>query len=48
MPVGYVFDPIYLEHDTGDHPENAKRLRATMNHLINTGLRISGALRATV
>ncbi|MBN1400700.1 MAG: histone deacetylase [Anaerolineae bacterium] len=38
MPVGYVFDSIYLEHDTGDHPENAKRLRATMNHLINTGL----------
>ena len=26
--VGLVYDPLYLEHDTGGHPENAKRLRA--------------------
>lgn len=38
MPVGLVFHPLYLEHDTGDHPESAKRLVATMNHLTNTGL----------
>ena len=28
MKVGYVYDPIYLEHDTGQHPENAARLEA--------------------
>jgi acetoin utilization deacetylase AcuC-like enzyme len=38
MAVGLVFHPLYLEHDTGDHPENAKRLVATLNHLTNTGL----------
>ena len=38
MSVGFVFDPLYLEHDTGDHPESAGRLVATMNHLTNTGL----------
>jgi len=26
MNVGYVYDPIYLEHDTGGHVENPSRL----------------------
>ena len=38
MKVGFVYDPIYLEHDTGQHVENAKRLEATISHLEGTGL----------
>ncbi|MBI4285372.1 MAG: histone deacetylase [Chloroflexi bacterium] len=36
--VGLVYDPIYLEHDTGEHVENAGRLQAVMAHLAKTGL----------
>jgi acetoin utilization deacetylase AcuC-like enzyme len=36
--VGLVYDPLYLEHDTGGHPENAKRLRAIMALLDESGL----------
>ena len=39
MNVGYVYDPIYLEHDTGQHVENAQRLRAIISHLEETGLK---------
>lgn len=28
MKTGYYSDPIFLEHDTGSHPENAGRLQA--------------------
>ena len=38
MRVGYVYDPIYLKHDTGAHVENSQRLVAIMNHLEETGL----------
>jgi acetoin utilization deacetylase AcuC-like enzyme len=38
MKVGYVYDPVYLKHDTGYHPENAQRLEAIMAHLTETGL----------
>ena len=38
MSVGYVYDPIYLEHDTGNHPENGSRLVAIMDHLEQIGL----------
>lgn len=31
--TGLVTDPIYLEHDTGQHPENAQRLRAILSAL---------------
>lgn len=38
MPdVGYVYDPIYLEHDAAGHPEGAGRLRAIMGHLEESG-----------
>ncbi len=39
MKVGYIYDPIYLQHDTGQHPENADRLKAIISHLEQTGLR---------
>ncbi|MBU2534693.1 MAG: histone deacetylase [Chloroflexi bacterium] len=38
MKVGYVYDPVYLKHDTGYHPENAQRLEAIMAHLTETKL----------
>ncbi|MBA7656037.1 Histone deacetylase-like amidohydrolase [subsurface metagenome] len=39
MEVGYVYDPIYLKHDTGPHVENAGRLEASIAHLEQTGLK---------
>ena len=39
MAVGYVYDPIYLKHDTGEHVENAARLQAIISHLEQTGLK---------
>jgi len=39
MKVGYVYDPIYLEHDTGQHVEIAGRLEAIISHLEQTGLK---------
>ena len=39
MKVGFVYDPIYLKHDTGQHVENAKRLEAIISHLERTGLK---------
>ncbi len=31
--VGLVYSDEYLKHDTGDHPENSKRLEAILNYL---------------
>ncbi len=39
MKVGFVYDPIYLKHDTGQHVENAERLEAIISHLERTGLK---------
>ena len=39
MKVALVYDPIYLEHDTGSHPENSQRLVAMMSHLEKTGMK---------
>jgi len=36
---GYVYDPIYLEHDTGAHPESAQRLDAIISDLDWKGIR---------
>ena len=33
-----VYDEIFLEHDTGKHPECAERLANTVQHLHSTGL----------
>ena len=38
MKVGYAYDPIYLKHDTGQHPENVSRLEAIISHLEQTHL----------
>ncbi len=39
MKVGYVYDPVYLEHDTGHHPENAARLEAILARLEESGVK---------
>ena len=39
MKVGYVYHPIYLRHDTGQHIENASRLEAVISHLEQSGLK---------
>jgi len=36
--AGYVYHPIYLQHDTGQHVERAGRLEAIISHLEETGL----------
>jgi hypothetical protein len=36
MQPGLVYDPIYLEHDTGEHVENSQRLVSIMSHLEET------------
>jgi acetoin utilization deacetylase AcuC-like enzyme len=38
MSVGILYDPLYLEHRTGQHPENASRLRAVTSRLQAQGL----------
>jgi len=37
-PVGYVYDPLYLEHEMPGHPESPARLRAIMAHLEESGV----------
>ncbi|MBM3132786.1 MAG: histone deacetylase, partial [Chloroflexi bacterium] len=37
MKVGIVYDPIYLEHDTGSHPECSERLVRIMSLLESSG-----------
>jgi len=39
VEVGFVYDPVYLKHDTGQHVENARRLEAIVSHLEQTGLK---------
>jgi len=38
MAAGYVYHPIYLEHDTGRHVEVAARLEAIISRLEKSGL----------
>jgi len=38
MSVGYVYDPVYLEHDVPGHPESPGRLRAIVSHLESSGV----------
>ena len=37
-PVGYVYDPLYLEHATTGHSESPARLQAVIHHLEESGL----------
>jgi len=39
VKAGLVYDPIYLEHDTGDHVENPQRLVAAMSYLKEAGIK---------
>jgi acetoin utilization deacetylase AcuC-like enzyme len=39
MKAGLVYDPIYLEHDTGEHVENPRRLVEAMSYLKETGIK---------
>ncbi len=39
MSVGLVYDPVYLGHDTGDHPENGRRLERVVGLLSSSHLR---------
>ena len=38
MATGFYTNTIFFEHDTGNHPENASRLRAIDQHLRTSGL----------
>ncbi|MEX0800360.1 MAG: histone deacetylase [Dehalococcoidia bacterium] len=39
MPgVGYVYDPLYLEHGSPGHPERPERLQAIVSHLEESGV----------
>lgn len=38
MVTAVVYDPIFLEHNTGSHPENADRLVSTMQAIRESGL----------
>jgi acetoin utilization deacetylase AcuC-like enzyme len=39
MTVGYIYDPVYLHHETGDHPENRQRLEAIVSLMERSGLK---------
>jgi len=39
MKVGLVYEPIYLEHDTGQHVENARRVAETIEVLEESGVK---------
>jgi len=39
MRTGLVYDPVYLEHDTGNHPENPQRVAAIISHLEESGVK---------
>lgn len=36
--VAFAYDPIHVEHDAGQHPENAGRLQAVLQQLSGSGL----------
>jgi acetoin utilization deacetylase AcuC-like enzyme len=38
MATGYVYDPVYLEHNLRGHPENQKRLTTTLRILGDYGM----------
>jgi len=38
MRTGVIYDPVYLEHETGEHPENSSRLSSIMSYLEESSL----------
>src|SRR6266581_2359261 len=47
MPINLIYDSAYLKHDTGVHPENARRLEAIL-HVLNQDDALSKKLARTV
>ena len=39
-PVAVYYDPVFLEHETGGHPENKRRLMVTRQALADSGLEL--------
>ena len=39
MATGYVYEPIYLEHNLRGHPENRERLKTILKVLDEYGMR---------
>jgi len=39
MSLGLIYDQVYLEHDTGNHVENTRRLTTTMSLIEESGLK---------
>jgi len=37
MSTAYVYDPLYLRHDSAQHPENKRRLERIIGHLQDVG-----------
>jgi len=46
MPVNLIYDSAYLKHDTGVHPENARRLEAIL-HVLDQDQSLAGKLART-
>ncbi|MBL6991762.1 MAG: histone deacetylase [Bacteriovoracaceae bacterium] len=40
MSLAFVYDEIFLEHDTNDHPENKERLKAINQGIIDSNLNL--------
>ena len=38
MSIGYVYDPVFLQHETGDHPEKPARLTHILAQLDASGI----------
>ena len=37
-PIAVFYDPLFLEHETGEHPENKRRLVVARQTLVDSGL----------
>jgi len=37
-PIAVFYDPLFLEHETGEHPENKRRLVVARRTLVDSGL----------
>jgi hypothetical protein len=40
------YDPLFLKHETGEHPENKTRLAVTVQALLDSDLDVDSAHRA--
>lgn len=42
-PIDVYYDPIFLKHETGEHPENRDRLAVAVQTLLDSGLQLEWA-----